>query len=296
MPDVGGALLLTNHQSYLDPVLVGVRLRRPVAFLAKSELFEVTGLNWLIRSLNAFPVRQGAGDVGAIRETISRLNEGYILNVFPEGTRTLDGKMNEIQGGFALILRKVEVPAIPVIIHGSYQAWKPGTLLFKTVENPREIRSTDERERSEARADCRTNRSHFANHARRTARGGNEGTSWLTHWKNLQKLALQFREERNWKQFHNPKDVALSMSLEVGELMEIMQWKTGAELDEHLAKNREHVGQELSDILAWVLLFAADQGIDIGKAFREKLVHNAEKYPVEKAKGRAVKYDRLDET
>jgi 1-acyl-sn-glycerol-3-phosphate acyltransferase len=131
VPPTGGVLLLPNHQSYLDPVLVGVQLRRPLSFLAKSQLFENPALSWLIRSLNAFPVRLGAGDVGALRETISRLKEGHIMTVFPEGTRTLTGEMGEIQPGFALIVRKTEAPIIPVAIDGSFDAWRPGTAIFK---------------------------------------------------------------------------------------------------------------------------------------------------------------------
>ena len=109
----------------------------------------------------------------------------------------------------------------------------------------------------------------------------------------LTNLALTFRAERDWQQFHNPKDVALSMSLEVAELIEIMQWRNGEELKAHLQKNREHVGQELSDILGWVLLLAHDLQIDLPDAFREKLKQNAEKYPVDKAKGIAKKYTEL---
>jgi dCTP diphosphatase len=109
----------------------------------------------------------------------------------------------------------------------------------------------------------------------------------------LTKLALSFREDRDWKQFHNPKDVALSMSLEVAELVEIMQWRNGPELQKHLAENQQHVGQELSDVLYWVLVLAHDLKIDLGEAFREKLEHNAAKYPVEKAKGLARKYTEL---
>src|SRR5581483_1060008 len=109
----------------------------------------------------------------------------------------------------------------------------------------------------------------------------------------LAKLALAFRDERDWKQFHNPKDVALSMSLEVAELVEIMQWKNVRALRKHLAAEREHVGQELSDILYWVLVLAHDLKIDLPAAFRAKLRHNAEKYPVEKAKGVARKYRDL---
>jgi NTP pyrophosphatase (non-canonical NTP hydrolase) len=111
--------------------------------------------------------------------------------------------------------------------------------------------------------------------------------------KKLTEIALAFRTERDWQQFHNPKDVALSMSLEVAELVEIMQWRNGPELLAHLKANREHVGQELSDILGWVLLLAHDLEIDLPAAFRAKMLHNAEKYPVEKAKGVAKKYTEL---
>src|SRR5580658_503146 len=93
VPRQGGVILAANHQSYLDPVLVAVHLRRPVSYLAKSELFENRYLSWLIRALEAFPVRQGEGDISAVRETIRRLGEGYLLNLYPEGTRTLDGQI-----------------------------------------------------------------------------------------------------------------------------------------------------------------------------------------------------------
>jgi len=109
----------------------------------------------------------------------------------------------------------------------------------------------------------------------------------------LTAMALRFRDERDWAQFHTPKDVALSLTLEAAELLEIMQWRDGPALDEHLRAEREHVGQELSDILSWVLILAHDQGIDLGAAFAAKLEHNAAKYPVEKARGVARKYDRL---
>lgn len=109
----------------------------------------------------------------------------------------------------------------------------------------------------------------------------------------LTQLALDFREQRDWKQFHNPKDVALSMSLEVAELVEIMQWRNGDDLKNHLLQKQKHVGQELSDVLYWVLVLASDLQIDLASAFREKLAHNAEKYPVEKSRGIARKYTEL---
>ncbi|HSU65921.1 MAG TPA: lysophospholipid acyltransferase family protein [Tepidisphaeraceae bacterium] len=131
VPDEGGVLLISNHQSYLDPVLLGVRLRRPLSYLAKSELFTNKAFSWLIRSLGAFPVRQGAGDVGAMRETIARLQEGHALNVYPEGSRTENGQLQPIEKGVALVIRKAKVPVVPVVIQGSYDAWPKCRKIFR---------------------------------------------------------------------------------------------------------------------------------------------------------------------
>ena len=109
----------------------------------------------------------------------------------------------------------------------------------------------------------------------------------------LTRLMLQFRDERQWAQFHNPKDVALSLALEAAELLELMQWKSGPELLEHLKANRELLADELADVLGWVLVLAHDQGIDLSVAVKEKLIKNAAKYPVEKARGVAKKYTEL---
>jgi len=132
VPATGGFLLAPNHQSYLDPVFVAVRLRRPVSYLAKSELFENPVLRWLITSLHAFPVRKGRGDLAAVRETIKRLEEGNVLNMYPEGTRTLDGSFGQLQKGITLILKKISVPVIPVAIDGSYQIWPKGRKIFRS--------------------------------------------------------------------------------------------------------------------------------------------------------------------
>jgi 1-acyl-sn-glycerol-3-phosphate acyltransferase len=123
IPATGGVLLLSNHHSFLDPPCIGVQVRRPVSFLAKSELFEVPVFGSVIPRLNAFPVRQGAGDIGAVRETIKRLKEGHVLMVFPEGGRSSDGQIQPLQGGFSLIVRKAGVPIVPVVIDGTFEAW-----------------------------------------------------------------------------------------------------------------------------------------------------------------------------
>jgi 1-acyl-sn-glycerol-3-phosphate acyltransferase len=131
VPKTGGVLLVANHQSYLDPVLVAVRLYRPVSFLAKSELFENRYFGWLIRMLHAFPVRQGEGDVGAVKEVIRRLGEGYALNFYPEGSRTETGEVGRMEKGVALVIRRAGVPVVPVAIHGSFQAWPKGRTIFR---------------------------------------------------------------------------------------------------------------------------------------------------------------------
>ncbi len=132
VPNTGGVLLLSNHLSFLDPACIGVQLRRPASYLAKSELFEVPVFGSVIPRLNAFPVRQGTGDIGAVRETIKRLKEGRVLTVFPEGARSLTGELQPLQGGFTLIVRKAGVPIVPVAIDGSYQAWPRGAPFPRT--------------------------------------------------------------------------------------------------------------------------------------------------------------------
>lgn len=104
---------------------------------------------------------------------------------------------------------------------------------------------------------------------------------------------LKFRNERDWEQFHMPKDLALSLVLEAAEVLEHFQWKNGDELKKYLAENKDKVGEELSDVLYWVLLLSHDLGINIKDAFEKKMLHNAEKYPIEKARGKNGKYTEL---
>ena len=104
---------------------------------------------------------------------------------------------------------------------------------------------------------------------------------------------LAFREERDWRQFHNPKDQFLSLALEAAELLELAQWRDGEALDKHLAENATAVADELCDVLGWVLLIAHDRGIDLPAAFEAKMRRNEVKYPVDKARGRATKYRDL---
>jgi 1-acyl-sn-glycerol-3-phosphate acyltransferase len=131
VPERGGVLLVANHQSFLDPPLVSGRLNRPVSFMAKSELFENPLFAKLIRALHAYPVRQGRGDKSAIEETVRRLHEGHVLNIYPEGARTTDGRLQPIQRGVALVVKKADVPIIPVVLDGSYDAYPRGWKIFR---------------------------------------------------------------------------------------------------------------------------------------------------------------------
>jgi NTP pyrophosphatase (non-canonical NTP hydrolase) len=106
----------------------------------------------------------------------------------------------------------------------------------------------------------------------------------------LQDSVVKFRDARDWKQFHNPKDTSLSLVLEAAELMEHFQWKNPEEIEAYLKTNKDDVAEELADVLYWVLLIGHDLNIDIPKAFKAKLKKNDEKYPVEKSKGRHSKY------
>ena len=103
----------------------------------------------------------------------------------------------------------------------------------------------------------------------------------------------QFRDARDWKQFHNPKDIALSMMLEAGEVAEHFQWMNADEMRQYAAAHREAIGEELADVLYWVLLLSADLNINLAGAFEKKMKLNESKYPVGKARGRHTKYDKL---
>lgn len=115
----------------------------------------------------------------------------------------------------------------------------------------------------------------------------------MSDLKRLTKNIIAFRDARDWKQFHNPKDVALSLMLEAAELGEHFQWKNEKEVKDYIKTHKKEISDELADVLYWVLLFSHDLGIDIAKASENKLKETAKKYPVNKAKGKHLKYNRL---
>ena len=110
----------------------------------------------------------------------------------------------------------------------------------------------------------------------------------------LTERIISFRDARDWKQFHNPKDVALSMVLEAGEVMEHFQWKNKEEMEKHVLVHKHEIGEELADVLYWILLMRQDLDIDVLEALDKKIAVNENKYPGEKAKGNAKKYTELE--
>lgn len=108
--------------------------------------------------------------------------------------------------------------------------------------------------------------------------------------KDIVDMIVKFRDERNWRQFHNPKDLAISLNLEAGELLEIFQWKTS---EEALEKSLSEIKDELADIAYYVLLLSHDLDIDLKEAIKEKLAKNEAKYPIDKAYGSNKKYTEL---
>lgn len=123
VPPSGGALVLSNHQSFLDPVLVGLACDRRLNYLARQSLFKVPGLRQLMESLDAIPIdREGSGLAG-LKETLRRLKQDELVLIFPEGTRTPDGAVHPFMPGFCSLARRAGVPLLPVALDGAFDSW-----------------------------------------------------------------------------------------------------------------------------------------------------------------------------
>ncbi len=109
----------------------------------------------------------------------------------------------------------------------------------------------------------------------------------------LIKRIVDFRDARDWKQFHNAKDLSLSLVLEAAEVMEHFQWKSKEEIETYIIDHKNDIGEELADVFYWVLLMSHDLKIDLVEAVEKKMEKNEAKYPVEKAKGKHTKYNKL---
>jgi 1-acyl-sn-glycerol-3-phosphate acyltransferase len=128
VPESGAVLLVSNHLSYLDVFFLGIPLRRPLNFVARSTLF-VPVLGTLMRSVGAFPIqREGMGASG-MKETLRRLRAGGIVTLFPEGTRSPDGELGPLKQGIAVLVVRAGVPVVPVGVAGTFEIWPRSRLI-----------------------------------------------------------------------------------------------------------------------------------------------------------------------
>jgi len=112
----------------------------------------------------------------------------------------------------------------------------------------------------------------------------------MSEIKRMTKSAIAFRDERDWKQFHNPKDNALSLVLEATEVLEHFQWKNGKELETYCTTHKNDIAEELADVIHWVLVMSDEMGIDIVQAFDKKMRKNEKKYPAHLVRGKSYKW------
>jgi len=125
-----GSLIITpNHQTFADPPLVSIPVRRPVYYMAWDRLFDIPGLSWTIRRLRAFPVRLESQNPGATREAVRLLEAQEALMIFPEGGRSPDGTVQPFRPGAFRLAVALNTPILPVTIRGGTQSWPPGRLL-----------------------------------------------------------------------------------------------------------------------------------------------------------------------
>ncbi|GCL40721.1 lysophospholipid acyltransferase family protein [Dolichospermum planctonicum] len=133
VPQSGAVIIVSNHASYFDPPIVSSCVRRPVAYMAKEELFKVPVLAQAIKLYGAYPVSRGTADRNAIRAALEYLENGWAVGVFLEGTRTPDGRISDPKRGAALLAAKAKAPFLPVCLWGSEQILQPGSSLPRPV-------------------------------------------------------------------------------------------------------------------------------------------------------------------
>ena len=123
VPAQGGVILAANHASFIDPPLVGAALNRPINYLARESLFRFPGMGALLRSWSAVPVNRDGGGAAGLKAILERLLAGGGIILFPEGTRTLDGKLQPARSGIGLTVIKSNAPVVPLRVFGSFEAY-----------------------------------------------------------------------------------------------------------------------------------------------------------------------------
>lgn len=148
IPSEGSFILASNHQSFLDPVFCGIAVRRRLTYVARDTLFRNRFFGPLIASVNAIPIGRDKADIAAMRLIIDRLRQGAGVCLYPEGTRTRDGRVIPVKSGFGLLCRRSKATVVPVLIDGAFDCWprhrklfRPGSIVvqFGTPLPPRQI-------------------------------------------------------------------------------------------------------------------------------------------------------------
>jgi 1-acyl-sn-glycerol-3-phosphate acyltransferase len=126
LPDDGAFILAGNHVSFLDPPFFGLACKREAFYMARDTLFRNPISNWILRSWNCVPITRDRGDVGAMRTLLRMLGEGKAVLMFPEGTRSQDGKLQEARAGIGMVVARAHVPILPMRIFGTERALPRG--------------------------------------------------------------------------------------------------------------------------------------------------------------------------
>lgn len=132
IPKEGSYLFCSNHISFLDPIIIATIRMREFNFLAKEELVKIPVLGYIIKKLNVIPIKRGAGDIGAMRKSIDALKENKALIMFPEGTRSKDGKLQKGKDGVALIVKKSGCNVVPCAVVGKMKIFSKIKVVYGT--------------------------------------------------------------------------------------------------------------------------------------------------------------------
>lgn len=123
VPATGGGLVCANHQSYLDPILIGMAIDRSMCYVARDSLFRWPVLSRLLRWYDTIPIRREGIGLSGIKEVMRRTKGDELVLMFPEGTRSHDGNVGELLAGFSVVAKRTRVPIIPVAIDGAFKVW-----------------------------------------------------------------------------------------------------------------------------------------------------------------------------
>jgi 1-acyl-sn-glycerol-3-phosphate acyltransferase len=131
IPAQGPALLVINHQSFLDSLFAGAPLPRTICYLARDTLFRVPVVGWILKHTYVMPVNRESASSSSLRLAADRLKRGYLVGIFPEGTRSNDGQIAPLKPGFIALVRRGNVPIVPVGVAGTRAAWPRDSVLIR---------------------------------------------------------------------------------------------------------------------------------------------------------------------